>query len=459
MAKSKAPKSKRTKSKKSSAKKVARKAKTRSKKKTATKKSAGGRKATRRGPAKKTTKAKKTAKKKAPVKKKSVKKKSAKKKSAKKKSVKKKSAKKKSVKKKSVKKKSVKKVKTSKKKTAASSRRAATPPRKQVPKAKVLPRQFLLELAEAIKEAVAPVALALKGREIVSTAISGDATFELDKIAEKALLNHLRSVKAPVAYYSEDAGYSTFSSVQPKYLIIVDPIDGTRAAKSAFEGSVIAIATTRILERPTMADVDNALVLELFNDRYFFAERGKGAKIYSDGHSKKPKLTSGDNLESLTWSMTVPARPAELIFPTSARLIDLSSLKGGFFACNSTSYSLTRLLTNQLDACVDFAGRYMRDIPELVRDFFINAGRGVVIGIAPYDLAASLLIAEEAGCIVTDAYGNGFEDVLLLDSTEANQLSLIAASNPDLHKKLMIFFDTRIKQLEALYKRRAQARF
>ena len=440
MAKSKAVKSKSAKSKKSSAKKTARKAKPLSKKQPIKKKTSG-RKSPKSTPAKKNIKPKKSAKKKTTPKKKVIKNKiEAPKAKAK------------------PKKKIASKAKASTKKTIAPPKHVVTPPRKQVPKAKVLPRQFLLDLAEAIKEAVAPVALALKGREIVSTAISGDATFEIDKIAEKALLNHLRNVQAPVAYYSEDAGYSTFSSVQPKYLIIVDPIDGTRAAKSAFEGSVIAIATTRIIERPTMADVDNALVLELFKDRYFFAERGKGAKIYSDGHAKKPKLTAGDNLETLTWSMTVPARPAELIFPTAAKLIDLSSLKGGFFACNSTSYSLTRLLTNQLDACVDFAGRYMRDIPELVRDFFINAGRGVVIGIAPYDLAASLLIAEEAGCTVTDAYGKGFGDVLLLDSTEANQLTLIAAANPGLHKMLMAFFDTRIKQFESLYKRRAQAR-
>ncbi len=326
------------------------------------------------------------------------------------------------------------------------------------PKGKVLPKQFLVALASAIKESVVAPARAMKGREIVSTSISGDATFELDRIAERALLNHLKSVRAPVAYYSEDAGYSTFSNVQPKYLIVVDPIDGTRAAKSGFEGCVVSVASTRIIERPTMADVDNAVVMELFADRYFYAERGKGARMSIDGHARKPKLSDNENLERLTWSMTVPARPAELIFPTAARLIDLSSLKGGFFACNSTSYSLTRLLTNQLDACVDFAGRYIRDIPDLVRDYFINAGRGVVLGIAPYDMAGSLLIAQEAGCVVTDAFGEGFDDVLLLDSSEANHMSLVAASNPALHKKLMSFFDTRIKQFETLLKKRAAAR-
>ena len=315
---------------------------------------------------------------------------------------------------------------------------------------KLLPRTFLFGLSEAIKAAVAPMVQQVKGREVVDSAVSGDATFEIDKVAEKALLNYLKAERAPVAYYSEDSGYSTFSNDPPQHLLIVDPIDGTRAAKNGFEACVVAIAATSVIERPTMADVESACVMEIMGERTFYAERGKGARIYTpDGKTKKPKLSENVNLETIAWSMTVPARPAALIFPTAAPLIDLTSLKGGFFACNSTSYSLTRLLTNQLDACVDFASRYMKEIPDMVQDQFINAGRGTILGIAPYDMAASLLIAQEAGCIVTDAFGEHFDDVLLLDSSENNHQSIIAASNAALHEKLLSIFDTRIKQYVA----------
>jgi myo-inositol-1(or 4)-monophosphatase len=322
---------------------------------------------------------------------------------------------------------------------------------------KLLPRTFLFGLSEAIKAAVAPMVQQVKGREVVDSAVSGDATFEIDKVAEKALLNYLKAERAPVAYYSEDSGYSTFSNDTPQHLLIVDPIDGTRAAKNGFEACVVAIAATSVIERPTMADVESACVMEIMGERTFYAERGKGARIYTpDGKTKKPKLSENVNLETIAWSMTVPARPAALIFPTAAPLIDLTSLKGGFFACNSTSYSLTRLLTNQLDACVDFASRYMKEIPEMVQDQFINAGRGTVLGIAPYDMAASLLIAQEAGCIVTDAFGEHFDDVLLLDSSENNHQSIIAASNAALHEKLLSIFDTRIKQyVAAMHRARA----
>lgn len=374
-----------------------------------------------------------------------------------------KKAKVKPVSKKAVPKKTTTKAKAAKKKpapqkTATATSKPALMPAKALSTKKFISRQFLLDLAEAIKEAVAPVAREIRGREIVDTAPSGDATFEIDRIAEKVLLNFLTKSRAPIAYYSEDTGYSTFTNTQPQYLLVVDPIDGTRAAKNGFEGCVVSIAASRVIERPRLGDVDNACVMEIMGDNAFYAERGKGAKIYTKGSAKKPKPSSNTDLEQMVWSMTVPGRPAELIFPTAARLIDLSSLKGGFFACNSTSFTLTRLLTGQQDAGIDVANRYLRDIPDAVEDYFINAGRGAMMGIAPYDIAASLLIAKEAGCIVTDAYGKSLEDVLMLDTSEVNMRSMIAASNPELHKKLISFFDARIRQYNVLLRRSHEAK-
>ena len=374
-----------------------------------------------------------------------------------------KKAKVKPVSKKAVPKKTTSKAKAAKKKTAPQKTATATSkpalmPAKALSTKKFISRQFLLDLAEAIKEAVAPVAREIRGREIVDTAPSGDATFEIDRIAEKVLLNFLTKSRAPIAYYSEDTGYSTFTNTQPQYLLVVDPIDGTRAAKNGFEGCVVSIAASRVIERPRLGDVDNACVMEILGDNAFYAERGKGAKIYTKGSAKKPKPSSNTDLEQMVWSMTVPGRPAELIFPTAARLIDLSSLKGGFFACNSTSFTLTRLLTGQQDAGIDVANRYLRDIPDAVEDYFINAGRGAMMGIAPYDIAASLLIAKEAGCVVTDAYGKSLEDVLMLDTSEVNMCSMIAAANPELHKKLISFFDARIRQYNVLLRRRHDAK-
>lgn len=355
-----------------------------------------------------------------------------------------------------VSKKEVSKKSTQTKARPAAAKAAVQPVAPAVKKPKILKREFVLELANAIKTAVTPLTRDIKGREIVGTATSGDATFELDRVAEKALLTFLKNARVPVAYYSEDSGYTTFTNAQPQHLLIIDPIDGTRAAKSGFENCVVSIASTRVIERPVMADVDSGCVVEILGDRVFYAERGKGVRVIQDGHLRRFKTGADPGLEALTWSMTVPGRPADLIFPTAAKLMDLTSLKGGFFACNSTSYSLTRLVTNQLDACVDIANRFYRDIPDLVKDHFINAGRGTVLGIEPYDLAAALLIAQEAGCTVTDAYGKKFDDLLLLDTSTENMRSMVAAANESVHDKLLSFFELRVRQWEELLRRRAE---
>ncbi len=304
-----------------------------------------------------------------------------------------------------------------------------------------------------IKEAVEPVARSLKGKDIIHVAPTGDPTFVIDQIAEKALLSFLRASKQPIAYYSEDTGYSTYAR-DPKYLLIVDPIDGTRSAKNGFEWCTISVASTRVIERPTYKDLDNACIAEIMNDRIFYAERGEGTVIISDNTKKKPKPSANTDIETMNWALTIPGRPSYLIFNTAGKLIDLSSLRGSFFACNSTSYSLTRLVTGQLDACVDIAVSFYKHFPEGTKDMFLKSGKGSIIGPAPYDLCPALLIAQEAGCVFTNVEGDSFDNVLLLDTHPENFQSLIAASNTELHDYLLEFFNERIELVIDILRRK-----
>lgn len=318
---------------------------------------------------------------------------------------------------------------------------------------KMLSREFLFDLVMFIKETVEPVARSLKGKDIVHIAPTGDPTFAIDQIAEKALLSFLRTSKQPIAYYSEDTGYSTYARI-PKYLLIVDPIDGTRAAKNGFEWCTVSVASTRVIERPTYKDLDNACIAEIMNDRIFYAERGEGTTIISKDAKKRPKLSNNTDIETLNWSLTIPGRPSYLIFNAAGKLIDLSSLRGGFFTCNSSSYSLTRLVTGQLDACVDISVRFFKEFPEGTRDMFLKSGKGSIIGPAPYDLCPALLVAQEAGCVFTNVEGDNFDNVLLLDTHHENYQTLIAASNSELHDYLLEFFNERIEQIISVLRKR-----
>ena len=57
-------------------------------------------------------------------------------------------------------------------------------------------------------------------------------------------------------------------------------------------------------------------------------------------------------------------------------------------------------------------------------------GGGAVLNNSPYDLAAAALILEEAGAVVTDAYGRAARDRPLLGSGHEFQMSVVASGEP-----------------------------
>jgi myo-inositol-1(or 4)-monophosphatase len=66
---------------------------------------------------------------------------------------------------------------------------------------------------------------------------SDDEEFAMDEVAECAIDDFLREVSLPIAYYSEDRGL--VESGVPEYLLVIDPIDGTRPSMVGLEGGGI----------------------------------------------------------------------------------------------------------------------------------------------------------------------------------------------------------------------------
>ncbi len=143
----------------------------------------------------------------------------------------------------------------------------------------------------------------------------------------------------------------------------------------------------------------------------------------------------------------MPGRPASLVFGVMAGLVDISSVRGGFFSCNSTCYSLSRILTGQLDAYVDIANRILRDFPQ-TESAFRKIAYGRLTGFSSYDIAAALLIAKRAGVTISDAYGNPLDDMLLLDTSPANLRSCVAASNESLHQRVLEYIEEHMRSLK-----------
>ena len=308
-------------------------------------------------------------------------------------------------------------------------------------------KDLLLQLSNAIRDSVRQWVLDAQGGEIVGQAHSGDATFKIDEVAEHHLDTFLKESGQPIACFSEDRGLVMPRSGKAEWLLIVDPIDGSRNAKSGFEACMVSAALARYSENPTLADVTHGLLREIPGDRAFYAERDKPVEICVGNEGAEVSSSIHDDLGLLRWSLTIPGRPASLVFGAMADLIDESSLRGGFFSCNSTCYSISRILTGQLDAYVDIANRILRDFPATAT-MFRKAGCGQILGFRSYDMAAALLIAKQAGITISDAYGDPLDDMALLDTSTGGLRSCVAASNKSLHSKILAYIEKRMEAFE-----------
>src|SRR5579871_4680913 len=300
------------------------------------------------------------------------------------------------------------------------------------------PQETIRALANAVKAAVLPHLGTWRARRVTGIASSGDATFDIDDIAEETVAQFLRDHGLNVAYYSEDRGLiRPFPDREPEGVLIIDPIDGTRGAVAGFEACVVSIAWADYKPEPTMKDVRYAGITEIKGSLTVSAERGAGIEIIDgNGLPVEPKLSPTSEIAPMAWACEVVGAPLELIFQVLRDLANPTTVRGGFFILNSSAFELTRLVTGQLAGVVDVRNRLLKDFPQ-TRERSRAYGGGRLLCLYGYDLAAAALIAQEAGCLLTDAWGRDLAGWKLLDTTESNFGSLIAASNATLHARLL----------------------
>lgn len=304
--------------------------------------------------------------------------------------------------------------------------------------------ELVLELSTQIQRAVKPHLGKISSRASSGRAVGGDTTFVIDDIAEE-LVHGLLKKSGDIAYYSEDKGLVVFG--KPRFVLIIDPIDGTRPAAAGFESCCVSIAAALYEENPRMADIFCSVVHEIKTDTIFLARKGSGARMERNGQPQPLLLSPNRELSTLFWTTGFRGRPAQALITVLADLIDTSSVDGGFFELGSVSFSLTRLITGQLDACVDIGKRLIDEVP-LMSDEFSRVGKGTILNNNPYDVAAAFLVVQEGGGVVTDGCGRSVDGHLLLGSGVDYQFSLIAASNATLHAKILSEIDRGVEKLK-----------
>jgi myo-inositol-1(or 4)-monophosphatase len=298
------------------------------------------------------------------------------------------------------------------------------------------------ELALALREEVRPLIGRHEGRVHVGgeggRGQSGDVTFEIDERAESFLESFLASRAPEIAFYSEDRGLVTPGG-DAEWVLIVDPIDGTRPAMAGLEAACVSVALAPLDSEPRMADVEVGCIVEIKSGALFRAERGKGI-------DPPPSLSANRAIERMFWSYGFRGRPARGVVEVLGDLIDASSVGGGTFEHGSATFDMTRVANGQLDAYVEPGPRMVADVPGM-REEFERVGGGAVLNNSPYDLAAGALCLEEAGAVITDAYGKPIGNRPLLGSGEGFQISCVAAANQDLHQSICTAIDAGIERL------------
>ncbi len=302
-------------------------------------------------------------------------------------------------------------------------------------------RELVTDLAATLREEVLPHLGGHAGRAHSGEAEGGDVTFQIDEHAEARMESFL-AVRAPeVAFYSEDRGLVSPEGDRAEWVLVVDPIDGTRPALAGLESCCISVAAARLDDEPTMGDVQVGCVMELKSGQGFIAERGAGLEPAAS-------LSTNRTLERMFWTYGFRGRPARALVEVLAELIDRSSVGGGTFDLGSATFDLTRIATGQLDAYVEPGPRMIDDVPAIRADFE-RVGGGSILNNSPYDLAAATICLEEGGAVVTDAYGEPLAARPLLGSEHEFQMSCVAAANRELHSAICAEIDAGIERLRA----------
>jgi myo-inositol-1(or 4)-monophosphatase len=302
-------------------------------------------------------------------------------------------------------------------------------------------RDLCLDLAAELRAEVAPQLGRHEGRAHAGAADGGDVTFAIDERAEARMEAFLAERAPEIAFYSEDRGMVSAAGGSADWVLVVDPIDGTRPALAGLESCCVSVAAARLDSEPTMGDVEVGVVVELKSGASFVAERGAGLEPAA-------RLSDNRSLDRMLWTYGLRGRPVLALMEVLAEIVDVSSVGGASFDLGSATWDMTRIATGQLDAYIEPGPRIVDDVPGMRKEFE-RVGHGAILNNSPYDLAAAALCLEEAGAIVTDAYGQSLSARPLLGSSHEFQISCVTAATPDLHTAICEKLDAGMERLIA----------
>ncbi|MCC7553514.1 MAG: bifunctional NADP phosphatase/NAD kinase [Methanobacteriaceae archaeon] len=282
-----------------------------------------------------------------------------------------------------------------------------------------LAKKISKEIIDKVEKEISPHIGKSKSGEIIKNGADGTPTSYIDILAENIVIDILKKQNESFFLISEEIGemkvgkgkvettniYEILSDKNldyceiPKLIFLVDPLDGTSNAIKEIPsyGISIAVAKTPKDRVATLDDVELGFIKNYANGNQFEAEKGKGAWL--NGQTTKPSdETKISNLSfgGFTKSNTVEASK---LIDTARRMRVLGSVV----------LELSYVASGKYDAFLDLRGSRIIDI------------------------AASKLIVEECGGIITNKYGETIKSKLSIHE----RTMVVASGNIDLHSQII----------------------
>jgi myo-inositol-1(or 4)-monophosphatase len=218
-----------------------------------------------------------------------------------------------------------------------------------------------------------------------------DFVSEVDLQAEQAIVRALHKAYPSDAIIGEEEGfhYGNENSVRRW---VIDPLDGTTNFLHQFPLFCTSIALIQ------EGKIESGLIYCPLLSEYFAASRGDGARCNQHRIRVSKKTSFSESLALTNFVGHVPGWPQE----QCRNLPKLFPEIAGIRSTGSAALNLAYLAANRVDVLW-------------------------MAGLKPWDMAAGILIAQEAGALVTDFKG---ENAML-------QTGEVVAANIHLHPKLI----------------------
>ncbi|MGC9123406.1 MAG: inositol monophosphatase family protein [Thermoplasmata archaeon] len=167
--------------------------------------------------------------------------------------------------------------------------------------------------------------------EFVKIGEDGTPTTNIDIIAENEVIEYIKDKDLPVNLLSEEYG---FMNRNYERTLILDPIDGSFNA----ENNIPVFSISLAVAKEGLNDLEYALILNITNGKYYWAEKGKGAYFMEN---RLPRINSNKLVSAIRLGKESDEKVFEIIKNSNkVRSLGCSSLEMAMVAEGSISFFL-----------------------------------------------------------------------------------------------------------------------